>query len=157
MLFVAAARSTRVRCALSRPLLIPDTDPLHWLSNIKTIDGFCAAVRLYHVRAEDARDLNALQSLCEAGMLVLARRLVTYFDLNSQDARILHNYALFMSCFNGHLATAQWLVARFGLTLEDARSGHNHALHWACRNGHLAVAQWLVEHFDMVDTDATKH
>ena len=58
------------------------------------------------------------QDACSNGNLVLAKKLTKTYNLTSDDARSLSNFALRGACTFGHTLTAQWLVETFKLTLD---------------------------------------
>jgi hypothetical protein len=87
------------------------------------------------------------QDCCCNGNLNLAKKLTKTYNLTSDNAQSLANFALRGTCTFGHTLVAQWLVETFKLTINDIRSENNYALQHACENGHTSTAEWLLDTF----------
>ena len=93
-------------------------------------------------------------SLFVTGNLQLIQMLQKIFNITTDDARDMNNYALRLVCRCGNLSILKYLYTTFYLTVDDARSYNNYALRYACENGHIEVIKCLYTMYKLTTDDA---
>ncbi len=85
-----------------------------------------------------------LHDACEAGLVVVAARLLVVVAADMDNAMDYEDTALHVACLDGHLDVAR-LLAEKGADVDKAMNDGVTPLHIACEFGHADIARLLVE------------